>query len=178
MKTRISLIFLSILFAYSACEETPPPAPIPEPPPKVIFEGYHIGTSAKREYRYVTSYIHVPSMTIRDTFYVKVDTELYSFTDTIEVKKIEGDTLFTVDWYGARDFGIFPPRPDDLFTAEQLRFGLADYQDYDVDLRFSMYGFDTVDTLHASYLFKSKFQTAVMSDVQIDFTFERKEPVD
>ncbi|MEL6252841.1 MAG: hypothetical protein AAFR87_12575 [Bacteroidota bacterium] len=160
-----------------ACEENPTEPDPPTPPEPLVLEGYYIGTSDYEEYTYRTEYFHVPSMTFRDTFFVLIDTAYMSDPDTITVRKVDGDTLYYVDWQHADKLYPFLMGPLSRYSEEDLLRGPGMYQDYDVDLRFSMHGFGT-DSLEVNYLFEHKFELEVMADKELSFRTLRKEPLD
>ena len=176
--SQLLLLIASLFFIGIACEENPGgPEEPPAPPEPLVLEGYYIGTSDYEEYTFRTEYFHIPSMTFRDTFYVITDTAYMSDPDTITVRKVDGDTLYYVDWQHANKLYPFLMGPDSRYSEEDLLRGPGMYQDYDVDLEFSMYGFGT-DSLKVNYLFKNKFELEVMADKELSFRTLVREPLD
>ncbi|MDW3651374.1 MAG: hypothetical protein R8P61_30125 [Bacteroidia bacterium] len=176
MQTSIkSLLLLGILALCFACEEstTEPPSP-PEP---LVLEAYYVGKTERTEKSYVTSYFDFDRMETVDTFYITVDTTFIKDPDTIAVRKLLVDTLYSIDWRLGQDLARFSFEPTSVYTESFLIRGWGESFEYDEKYDYSIYGFGT-DSLTFDFYFKNIFTVETMREIEQSFETIRKEPID
>lgn len=160
-KPAILLLVLLILACFHACEEpVEPQDPIPPPSPLPNYEGYYIGKSQVSDFREIQVFWEdTVTQRIMDSMFVYKDTS-YMRVDTIEVRKVEGDTVYMVNWKGAVAGDLFyqneDPKP---FSREakhhinslnnSIRRSSSDFDPESYSIETT--GFGTEDSLISDY---------------------------
>lgn len=182
MKPRISLFLLLICSLHTACEE--PSAPPNPSPPLPNYEGYYIGTSNINDYRQTVVFYQDPAtMNILDSVQVYVDTS-FMFVDTIEVRKVEGDTTYLVDWRGSRANNLIytsdePPYGfDTKYSFQVLGSGIRGEDDFGLSMNYMTTGFGTEDSLSSSYHFEDLDSFDDYRVITLNFKATRRDPLD
>lgn len=141
----------------------------------VIPEGYYIGKTAYKEYTYKTAYLHEPTMQMRDTFCVVVDTSFTVEPDTLIVHQVPGDTLYSVDLKVARNLPVLDLGPQSKYDVRTLYRGLFGVGDWRYKLMYSVDGIGG-EKAYINYYYKDLQEKDSMREIEVVFESIRKEP--
>ncbi|MEM8887479.1 MAG: hypothetical protein AAGD28_05790 [Bacteroidota bacterium] len=171
----ILILTLFSLMLGIACEESPDTSPGPTEP--LVLEGYYIGKTERREKSYVTSYFDFDRMETVDTFYITIDTSFIKDPDTISVRQLLVDTLYSIDWKLGQDLARFSFDPASSYTESYLLSGWGESFEYDEKYDYSIFGFGT-DKLTFDFYYKNIFTVETMREIEQSFETTRKEAID